>query len=189
MRQLLWCAAGFALLMGCADPDGLPTDQGTGNQAQDPAFDGAEIDRGNVGLLNGDALHLVMTGFAAGVTLADLCAGPVRNSPNSTSQVVLPPAGGFLAHGHGQDVPVLVYEYEGDICDGVGENLIASGTGQFHLSDKAVRNGTVIQNIGVRATVELVAGGQGLLVVRSVFHQRADGLVNVGTISITLKPL
>jgi hypothetical protein len=189
MRQLLCCATGLALLLGCADLDGVPTDQGTGNRAQDPSFGGAEIDRGSVGLLNGDASLLTMTGFAEGVTLADLCAGPVRNSPNSISQVVLPPAGGFLAAGHGQDVPVLVYEYQGDICDGAGETLIASGTGRFILSEKTVRNGTAIQIVEVRATVDLVAGGQALLVVRSVFHQRADGSVNVGTISIKLTPL
>jgi hypothetical protein len=57
------------------------------------------------------------------------------------------------------------------------------------LSDKTVRNGTVIQNIEVRATADLLAGGQALLVVHSVYQQRADGSMNVGTIRITLTPL
>jgi hypothetical protein len=71
-----------------------------------------------------------------------------------------------------QDVPVLVYEIEGDICDGVGESLIASGTARFHFSDKHLTNGRVIQNSGVQGTVDLVAGGQALLVVRSPFYAR-----------------
>jgi hypothetical protein len=191
MRQLLRCAAGLALLMGCADPGGLPTNQGTGNQAQDPSFDGAEIERGSVGLIiiePGKPL-LVMTGFAAGVTLADLCAELGSGSPNSISQVVLPPAGGFLAHGHGQDVPVLVYTFEGDPCDGVGESLLAAGTGRFHMSDERVLNGAVIQNTGVRGTLDLVAGGQALLAVKGAFYQRPDGSVKFDKTSITLTPL
>jgi hypothetical protein len=41
-----------------------------------------------------------------------------------------------------------VYEFEGDLCDGVGESLIASGTARFHFSDKHLTNGRVIQNAG-----------------------------------------
>jgi hypothetical protein len=84
---------------------------------------------------------------------------------------------------------VLVYEFEGDFCDGVGESLIASGTGRFHFSDKHVLDGTVIQNFGVRGTVDLVAGGQALLVVTSPFHQLPDGSVKFDKTRITLTPL
>ena len=191
MRQLLRCAAGLALLIGCADADRLPTDQSTGNRAEGPSFAGAEIVRTDVGFFvtePGNPL-LVMTGFAVGVTLADLCSENTSNSPNSIANVVLPPAGGFLAAAYGQDVPVLVYEFEGDFCDGVGESLIASGTGRFHLSDKHVHDGAVIQNIGVRGTVDLVAGGQALLVVTSPFHQLPDGSVKFDKTRITLTPL
>ena len=30
MRHLVQCAAGLPLLIACGDPDGMPTDQGTG---------------------------------------------------------------------------------------------------------------------------------------------------------------
>ena len=54
---------------------------------------------------------------------------------------------------------MLVYEFEGDICDGVGESLIASGTARFHFSHTELTNGRTIDNSGVRGTLDLVAGG------------------------------
>jgi hypothetical protein len=201
MRHLVQCATGLALLIGCAGPDGLPTDQGTGDHAgpslQDTgghaglSFARAEVERTNVGfgiIEPGNPL-LVWVGFAAGVTLADICSGPQPLSPNSIAHVVFPPSGAFLAASHGQDVPVLVYEFEGDICDGVGESLIASGTARFHFSDKHLTNGRVIQNSGVRGTLDLVAGGQALLAVRSPFYVLPDGSVKFDKTRITLTPL
>jgi hypothetical protein len=191
MRQLLRCAAGLALLMGCADPEGLPTEPGTGSHAQDPSFARADVERTNVGVIitePGNPL-LVMTGFAAGVTLADLCSRPQALSPNSIAHVVHPPAGQILAASHGQDVPVLVYEFEGDFCDGVRERLLASGTGRFHFSEKHRRDGTLITNFGERGTLDLEAGGQALLAVKSPFYQLPDGAVKFDKTSITLTPL
>ena len=90
---------------------------------------------------------------------------------------------------HGQDVPLLVYETEGDICDGEGESLVAFGTGLFHFSHKELTNGTIVDNTGVRATLELVSGGQALLAVKSPFFVLADGSVKFDKTSITLTPL
>jgi hypothetical protein len=50
MRHLVQCATGLALLIGCAGPDGLPTDQGTGDHAG-PSLARAEVFRTNVGFL------------------------------------------------------------------------------------------------------------------------------------------
>ena len=123
MRQVLLYVAGLALLVGCSDHNGLPTDQAAGNPAEKPSFAGAEVERSNVALFIFDpAVGLLVTiGFAEGVTLADLCAGiPVDLSPNTVANVVIPPSEAFLAAAHGQDVPVLVYEFADDPCDGVG---------------------------------------------------------------------
>jgi hypothetical protein len=191
MRHSVQCATGLAFLIGCADPAGLPTDKSAWNRADDLSFARAEVERTNVGFgitEPGNPL-LVWVGFAAGVTLADICSGPQPLSPNSIAHVVFPPSGAFLAAAHGQDVPVLVYEFEGDICDGVGESLIASGTARFHFSDKHLTNGRVIQNSGVRGTLDLVAGGQALLAVKSPFYVLPDGSVKFDKTHITLTPL
>ena len=202
MRHLVQCATGLALLIGCAGPDGLPTDQGTGDRGG-PSLQGtgdhaglssarAEVIRTNVGfgLIEPGNPLLVWVGFEEGVTNADICSGePQPLSPNSIAHIVLPPSGAFLAAANGQDVPVLVYEFEGDICDGVGETLIASGTARFHFSDKHHTNGTVIQNTGVRGILDLVAGGQALLAVRSPFYVLPDGSIKFDKTRITLTPL
>ena len=201
MRHLMRCATGLALLIGCGGPNGLPTDQDTADRGG-PSLQGtgdhaglsaarAEVERANVGFGIIDPVNplLVWVGFEEGVTLADICSGPQPLSPNSIAHVVFPPSGAFLAASHGQDVPVLVYEFEGDICDGVGESLIASGTARFHFSDKHHTNGTVIQNTGVRGVVDLVAGGQALLAVKSPFFVLPDGSVKFDKTSITLTPL
>jgi hypothetical protein len=130
-----------------------------------------------------------MTGFSAGRTLADICSGSFGNSPNSIAHVVLPPSGAFLANAHGHDVPVLVYEFEGDFCDGVGETLVASGTGQFHLSEKHPPNGRFFGNFGVRGTLDLVGGGEALLVVSGPFIVLPDGSLKFDKTKITLTPL
>jgi hypothetical protein len=164
--------------------------QGTGDHAGLSAAR-AEVIRTNVGFgitEPGNPL-LVWVGFEEGVTLADICSGPQPLSPNSIAHVVFPPSGAFSAASHGQDVPVLVYEFEGDICDGVGESLIASGTARFHFSDKHHINGRVIQNSGVRGTLDLVAGGQALLAVRSPFYALSDGSVKFDKTHISLTPL
>jgi hypothetical protein len=192
MQHLVRCAASLALLIGCADPAGLPTDKSAGNRAKDPSFARAEIERTNVGfgIIEPGKPLLVWVGFEEGVTNADICSGqPQPLSPNSIAHVVFPPSGAFLAASHGQDVPVLVYEFEGDICDAVGESLIASGTARFHFSDKHLRNGRVIQNSGVRGILDLVAGGQALLAVRSPFYLLADGSIKFDKTRITLTPL
>ena len=191
MRHLVQCAIGLALLIGCADPAGLPTDKSAGNRAEDPSFARAEVIRTNVGfgITAPDSPLLVWVGFEEGVTLADICSGPQALSPNSIAHLVFPPSGAFLVASHGQDVPVLVYEFEGDICDGVGESLIASGTARFHFSDKHLTNGRVIQNSGVRGTLDLVVGGQALLAVTSPFYALADGSVKFDKTRITLTPL
>ena len=195
MRHVLLDVAGLALLFGCADHNGLPTDQSVGNPAHEPSFAGAEIIRSNIGLLTIDPVSvlLVMTGFAEGETLADLCAAPppnppLPNSPNSLVQIVLPPVEAFLLGAHGRDVPILVYQFEDDPCDGVGESLLASGTGQFHYTEQHPSNGAVIANITVRGTLDLVAGGQAQLVlVGGNFNQAPDGSIrtNKGTIKLT----
>ena len=194
MRHSVQCAASLALLIGCADPDGFPTDQDTWDPAGSSLASAAEVERTNVGfgIIDDDSPLLVWVGFEEGVTNADICSANPEDhplSPNSIAHVVFPPSGAFLAASHGQDVPVLVYEFEGDICDGVGESLIASGTGRFHFSDKHHTNGRVIQNSGVRGILDLVAGGQALLALRSPFYQLADGSVKFDKTDITLTPL
>jgi hypothetical protein len=192
MRHSVQCATGLALLIGCADPAGLPTDQGTWNHAGSSiASSRAEVIRTSVGFAifePGNPL-LVLVGFEEGVTLADFCSGPQPLSPNSIAHLVFPPSGAFLVASHGQDVPVSVWEFEGDGCDGVGESLIASGTARFHFSHKELRNGRVIDNTGIRGTLDLVAGGQALLAVRSPFYVLADGSVKFDKTRITLTPL
>jgi len=190
MRHRMQCAAGLALLLACGGPSGL-TDEGTGNHAGVSARAG--VVRTNVGFgvsEPGNPL-LVWVGFATGVTLPGICSqNPADHplSPNSFAHLVFPPSGAFLAASHGQDVPILVYEVDGDICDGVGERLIGTGTGKFHFSSKFLNNGRVIQNSGVRATIDLVAGGQAVLKVRSPFYQLADGSVKFDKTHITLTP-
>jgi len=201
MRHLVQCATGLVILLGCADPQGLATYQGTEDQAG-PALQGtgdnpglsaarAEVIRTNVGFgisEPGNPL-LVWVGFEEGVTLADICSGPQPLSLNSIAHLVFPPSGAFLGAGHGQDVPILVYETDGDICDGEGESLVAFGTGRFHFSSGFHTNGRVIQNSGVRGIIDLVAGGQALLVVKSPFYALPDGSVKFDKTSITLTPL
>ena len=77
---------------------------------------------------------------------------PPELSPNSIAHGVFPSSGAFLGAVHGHDIPVRVYQFEGDICDGVGERLIASGTARFHSSDKQHIDGRVIQNAGCVAS-------------------------------------
>jgi hypothetical protein len=191
MRPLLPYAAGVALLFGCTTNSGLPSDQGSENLAERPSF-AAEIIRDNVGGFTtapGSPL-LVIQGFGEDVTLEDLCTGsPQPLSPNTRGQAVLPPPGGFLLNGHGQDVPVLVYEIANDPCDGVGETLIAFGTVQIHVADNFLPNGRHVQNTQMRGTVELAAGGEALLVVHSTFHVLADETVKFDKTSITLTPI
>jgi hypothetical protein len=133
----------------------------------------------------------VMVGFAADVTLDDaFCSGvPPELSPNSIAHGVFPSSGAFLGAVHGRDVPVRVYQFEGDLCDGVGERLIASGTARFHSSDKQHIDGRVIQNTGVRGVLDLVAGGQALLAVKSPFYVLPDGSIKFDKTSIKLTPL
>jgi hypothetical protein len=190
MRHLVQCATGLALLIGCAGADGLPTDQGTRDHAG-PSLARADVIRTSVGFgitEPGNPL-LVWVGFEEGVLIDDICSGPPPLSPNSIAHVVFPPSGAFLAASHGQDVPVLVYEFDGDICDGVGESLIASGTARFHFSHRELTNGRIIDNSGVRGTLDLVAGGQALLVVTSPFYALPDGSVKFDKTRITLTPL
>jgi hypothetical protein len=196
MRRSLLFIAGLTLLIGCAESNSLPTDQGTGNPAGSPLFAGAHVEFSNVGvpIFDPTAGLLMLVGFAAEFTLADLCeAGPedlIPLSPNSIAHVVEPPTGAFLAASRGQDVPVLVYEFEDDPCDGEGETLVASGTAKFHFTDLHPANGAAISNIGVRGTVDLEAGGQALLtLVGAVFTQTPDGTVRANTGTITLTPI
>jgi hypothetical protein len=184
------CSIGLALVIGCTDPQGLATYQGTGDHAGLSAAR-AEVIRTNVGfgITAPDSPLLVWVGFEEGVTLADICSGPQPLSPNSIAHIVLPPSGAFLAASHGQDVPVLVYEFEGDICDGQGESLVAFGTARFHFSRSALTDGRIIDNSGVRGTLELVSSGQALLAVRSPFYVLPDGSVKFDKTRITLTPL
>ena len=197
MRHLVQCATGLALLIGCTSPVALPTDQGTAEPAGNHgglAADRAGVERTNVGfgIIDDDHPILVWVGFETGVTNADICSGIPENHPlsaNSIAHVVFPPSGAFLAASHGRDVPVLVYEIEGDICDGVGETLIASGTARFHFSDKHHTDGRIIQNSGVRGIIDLVAGGRVLLAVKSPFYLLPDGSVKFDKTDIKLTPL
>jgi len=190
MRHLVQCATSLAVVFACTDPQAPPTDYVTEHHAG-PALDRATVIRSNVGfgiLEPGNPL-LVNVGNEEGVTLADICSGPPPLSPNSIAHLVIPPSGAFLVASHGQDVPITVYETEGDICDGVGESLIASGRGRFHFSSQALPNGNLIQNSGVRAILDLAAGGQALLVVTSPFFALPDGSVKFDKTRITLTPL
>ena len=190
MRHLIQCATGLALLIGCTDPHGLPNDQATADPAG-PALERAGILRTNVGFgitEPGNPL-LVLVGFEEGVTIAGWCSGPQPLSLNSIAHIVFPPSGAFLLASHGQDVPLLVYETEGDLCDGEGESLVAFGTGRFHFSLTALTNGRTIANSGVRATLELVSGGEALLAVKSPFYALPDGSVKFDKTRITLAPL
>jgi hypothetical protein len=191
MRHLVQCATGLALLIGCADTAGLPTDQDIGVHAGSPSLARAEVIRTNVGFgitEPGNPL-VVWVGVEGRATLADICSGPQPLSPNTIAHIVIPPSGAFLVSSHGQDVPILVFESEGDICDGVGESLIAVGTGRFHFGLKFLRNGNQVANSGVRAIVDLLTGGQALLMVRSPFFALPDGSVKFDKTHITLTPL
>ena len=191
MRQVLLYFAGLALVVGCSDTNGLVTDQSVRNVVEKPSLAGAQIIRDNVaGVTTApDSPLLVMWGFAEGVTLDDLCSGAPQLLSTNRGQAVLPPPGGFLLTGHGQDVPVLVYEFADDPCDGTGESLVASGTTQFNVSDIHPLNGTQVNHTEMRGTVDLTAGGQALLVVHSTFHVLADATVKFDKTRITLTPL
>ena len=187
MRQLFHCAAAVALLVGCADNTGMPTDQGPHAK---PDMRGAEVIPADVSFLVTNAALAILVGMNVGVTLADVCAGNVTNSPNSHALIVLPPPGGFLAgHGHGQDVPILVYEYTGDLCDGVGETLIASGTGRFEVSNLVPINGNFMGAGAVQATLDLVSGGQARLFIQGPTYILADGSVKFDKTRIEFTPL
>jgi hypothetical protein len=187
MRQLFHCAAAVALLVGCTDGTGVPTDQGPHAK---PDMNGAEVIPSDVSFMVTNATLAILVGMNGDVTPADVCAGNVTNSPNSHALVVLPPPGGFLAgHGHGQDVPILVYEYTGDLCDGVGETLIASGTGSFEISTIAPINGNFMGAGAVRATLDLVSGGQARLFIQGPTYILADGSVKFDKTRIIFTPL
>jgi len=185
MRQLFHCAAAVALLVGCSDNARLPTDQGPHAK---PDMQGAEVIPADVAFLVTSATSplALAVGFNVGVTLADVCAGNPTNSPNSHALIVLPPPGGFLAgHGHGQDVPILVYDYTGDLCDGVGETLIASGTGSFEISNLVPINGNFMGVGAVQATLDLVSGGQARLFAQGPTYILADGSIKFDKTRIT----
>ena len=190
MRHLVQCVTGLAVLLACTDTQGPPTNDATEHHAG-PAFDRAEPFFTNVGFFISEPGNplLVQVGFAEGLTLAEICSGNPSLSPNSITHIVFPPSGAFLAASHGQDVPVVVYEFEGDICDGVGESLIASGTARFHFSHTQLPDGRIVDNSGVRGTLDLGGGGQALLAVKSPFFVLPDGTVKFDKTHITLTPL
>jgi hypothetical protein len=82
-----------------------------------------------------------------------------------------------------------VYEYTGDLCDGVGEALIASGTGSFELSNLAPINGNFMGVGAVRGTLDLVSGGQAILFAQGPTDILADGSLKFDKTRITLTPL
>jgi hypothetical protein len=191
MRRSVLRATALALLLGCTTTDGIPTDQGTQVPAAPSALDRAAVIRTHVGFgitEPGNPL-LVLIGFAEGVTIADWCAGPAPLSSRSIAHLVFPPSGKFLVASHGRGVPVLVYQTEGDLCDGVGESLLASGTARFHFSHTELTTGRIVDNSGVRGILDLVGGGKALLAVRSPFHLNPDGTVKFDKTRITLTPL
>jgi hypothetical protein len=100
MRLLLPTAVCFALLISCAGRDGLPTDEGSGN---DPSFASAVVERPDAGMVTTapDSPFFAMFGLSAGRTLVDICAGNFGNSPNCIAHVVTHrPRGGSVAR-HG----------------------------------------------------------------------------------------
>jgi hypothetical protein len=126
MRQSMQCVTGLALLLGCAGSDELATEQGDGDPRDPTGLVAARAGmiRTSVGFsitAPGSPLF-VMVGFAPDVTLDDaFCSGvPPELSPNSIAHGVFPSSGAFLGAVHGHDVPVRVYQFEGDVCDGWG---------------------------------------------------------------------
>jgi hypothetical protein len=190
MHHLTHSAIGLALIVGCADPQGLSNDEATA--APDvPALARAGVIRTNVGFgvsEPGNPL-VVWVGVEGRPTLADICSGPQPLSLNTIAHIVIPPTGAFLVSSHGKDVPILVFETEGDICDGVGESLMAAGTGRFHFGVKFLRNGNQVANTGLRAVVDLVTGGRALVEVKSPLFVLPDGSVKFDKTRITLTPL
>lgn len=83
MRHSMQHVAGLALLLGCAGPSGLSTDQGGGGHAGISAR--ATVVRTNVdfGVSQPGSPLLVWIGFEEGVTLAGICSQNPEDHPLS----------------------------------------------------------------------------------------------------------
>jgi hypothetical protein len=112
---------------------------------------------------------------------------------NTSAHIVLTPSGGFLAgNAGGIDVSVQLFEFEGELtshCDLVAAPLIATGTATFRSAFAFTPGGAIAGTIVARGTVDLVSGGQALLVVRDHTTIRPDGTPTRVETTITLTPL
>ena len=195
MRRLLHCGA-VALLVGCTDTGGLPTDQNPGNHAIRPST-AAEVIRTNVGFAFGADLNsqlAVVAGFDVGVTPADLCAENFDISDNSIAHIVLTPSGGFheSATSREEEVPVLVFEFAGGLssyCDLVGAPLIASGTVKYTFSAQLPSSGILAFSWTVHGIVDLESGGQARLFGSTRAVILPDGSVLFDESRVRLTPL
>ena len=155
------CAMVAALMLGCSDAGLLPTDEI--DQGAAPSFR-AQLTRSDVSITFSDPSTslLAVVGLEEGATLTDFCSGTAGNFPGSEAFIVEPPPGGFLVgNAGGQDVPVLIYEFDGqgDICELGEEALIASGTAHFRYSELHTPGAAEAFKAVIRGTLDLESGG------------------------------
>jgi hypothetical protein len=193
MRPLLQCAAALTILVGCIDTSTLPTDPPVDHSPK-PSSRAEIIDTAIAGAIGDPSNSLaVWVGWDVGVTPADVCSGNIDAliSPNTFAHQIFTPSGGFLeGAAGGRDVPVLVFSSgSSDFCQLVGAPLIATGTGNFHVSVLAPSSGVVVVVSTTHAIVDLVSGGQARLFATSRFRLRRDGSVLFDEVKVKLTPL
>jgi len=118
---------------------------------------------------------------------APLRATEPPDQPAST-QIVITPPGGFHQKQSGQDVRMVVFEFEGPFlgpdCLLVGAPVLASGTAHLIFAING-RQGIAT----VHGVVDRTSGGQARLLVTTITHFAADGSIVFDHTRILLTPL
>jgi hypothetical protein len=202
MRKVLLYIAGLALLLGCSDRNGLPTDQAAGNPAEKPSF-AAEVDRIRLTGLDAWLLHVTPeVTFTVGLVspIADFpdCGGTGENFVSDIkglSQLVATPPGPVRNVPDHISGTLVLYskslsELNDDIC-ALPDFLVGTGPGIFTRTDNSVTGvGPGINAFGfmANAVLDLVGGGKAKFqaVVRFLF----DGEnVTIVTENVKLTPI
>jgi hypothetical protein len=180
-----------ALLLGCGDQSS-PT---AANDPARPEFGAERFLHLDAFLLGGDPSNplVLQAGYAAGVTMADICADPFGQLFEGVGQIVFTPSGAALTHSLGRDISVVVYQYGGGIvtdpCPVVGAPILGSGTGDFSYTPLFTSAGTVAIHVTAHGIIDLVSGGQARLFAMARITVRPDGTLLFDQESVRLTPL